>query len=71
MNDPVKNRLDKETNTLYLSEIIKWFTDIFIEKYGSVINAAANFMNENDAKYINENEISVKYIRYDWSLNKQ
>ncbi|MGD8305848.1 MAG: DUF547 domain-containing protein [Ignavibacteria bacterium] len=71
LNDQAKNRLDKETNTLYLSEIFKWFKDIFIEEYGSLKNAAAEFMNEEDADYLGKNDVTIKYIRYNWKLNSQ
>jgi hypothetical protein len=58
-------------NTVYLSEIFKWFKDIFIKKYGSVLNAASHFINADDSKYLIENEITIKYIPYNWKLNKQ
>jgi hypothetical protein len=32
---------------------------------------AIHFMNESDAKFLNENEITIKYMRYNWQLNKQ
>lgn len=69
--DPTKNRLDKEKKIFYLSEIFKWFKKYFEEKYGSVLNAVKSFTNGPDKKFLNENVVEIKFIPYDWQLNKQ
>ncbi len=71
MNDKSKNKLDREKKVLYLSEIFKWFKDNFVKKYGSLKNTAIHFMNDNDAKFLKENDVTIKYMKYDWALNKQ
>ena len=71
LNDPLKNRLDKENKILYLSEIFKWFKKYFEERYGSLQKAAAHFMNENDKKFLNENKVEIKFNKYNWKLNSQ
>jgi len=71
LNDSGKNRLDRVTKTLYLSEIFGWFKDNFVNKYGSVKEAVAEFMNEEDSEYLMKNDIKIKYILYNWNLNKQ
>ena len=71
LNDQNKNRLDRENKILYLSEIFKWFKDSFVKKYGSLKKTAIHFMNESDAKFLKENNITIKYMRYNWQLNKQ
>ncbi len=71
LNDLQKNKLDRENNILYMSEIFKWFKNSFIKKYGSLKNSAIQFMNDNDAKYLNENEVTIKYMKYNWKLNEQ
>lgn len=70
-NDSDKNRLDRENKILYLSEVFKWFKDSFVKKYGSLKETAIHFMNESDAKYLKENDITIKYMKYNWQLNKQ
>jgi hypothetical protein len=70
-NDSDKNRLDRGNNILYLSEIFKWFQDSFVKKYGSLKETAMHFMNESDAKFLKENDITIKYMKYNWQLNKQ
>ncbi|MEE9572311.1 MAG: DUF547 domain-containing protein, partial [Candidatus Neomarinimicrobiota bacterium] len=70
-NDSDKNRLDRENKILYLSEVFKWFKDSFVKKYGSLKETAMHFMNESDAKFLKENDITIKYMKYNWQLNKQ
>ena len=71
LNDPSKNRLDKENKILYLSEIFKWFKNYFEERYGSLQKAAHHFMNESDKKFLKENKVEVKFNKYNWQLNSQ
>lgn len=69
--DTSKNRLDKENKILYLSEIFKWFKRYFEEKYGSVLNAVKSFINKNDKNFLDQNEVKIKFLPYNWQLNKQ
>ena len=47
------------------------FKDSFVKKYGSLKETAMHFMNESDAKFLKENDITIKYMKYNWQLNKQ
>jgi len=71
LNDHSKNQLDRENNILYLSELFKWFKDSFVKRYGSLKETAIHFINENDGKFLEENDITIKFMRYNWQLNKQ
>jgi hypothetical protein len=71
LNDSNKNRLDRENKILYLSEIFKWFKDSFVKKYGSLKETAIYFMNDDDSTFLMNNEVSVKYLKYNWKLNAQ
>lgn len=71
LSDTNRNRLDKENKTLYISEIFKWFKKTFTEKYGSLLNAAANFMSEDEQNFVKHNKVEVKFLKYNWKLNKQ
>jgi hypothetical protein len=70
-NDLDKNRIDRENNILYLSEIFKWFRDSFAKKYGSLKETAIHFLNDDDSNFLMKNEVSVKYLKYNWKLNTQ
>ena len=71
LNDVNNNRLDREKSILYLSEIFKWFPEAFDEKYGSLKNTAIYFINEKDKQFLNDNEVEIKFIKYNWRLNAQ
>jgi hypothetical protein len=71
LNNTENNYVDRENSILYLSEIFKWFPDAFIEKYGSLKNAARSFMNEEDKQFLEENEVEIKFKKYNWQLNSQ
>ena len=70
LQDTNRNKLDKKNKILYVSEIFKWFGKSFEEKYGSIKNAFVELSNHESKSFIKNNEIEVKYIRYDWKLNK-
>ena len=71
LNDPTKNKLDRENKILYLSEVFKWFKDNFVKKYGSLKEMAIHFMNDEDRIFLANNEALVKYLKYNWKLNTQ
>ena len=84
LQDPERNRFDKEKKRLELSSIFKWFAGDFT-KNGSVQNFVAPYIS-NDQEIqdllkdkgssggiggaLNKNSVNVKYLDYDWSLNK-
>lgn len=66
LNDPKRNRL--EGNTLYVSKIFKWFEDDF---NGDIVGFFLRYA-EDDLKnrlLAQEDQIKVKHLHYDWSLN--
>ncbi len=71
LNDADKNRLDRQSKILYLSEIFRWFKKSFEKKYGSLIETAKQFLNENEKKFLDKNEVEIKFIQYNWQLNSQ
>lgn len=71
LNDVKNNRLDRDNYILYLSEIFKWFPEAFEEQYGSLKNTAIYFMNEEAKRFLNDNEVEIKFNKYNWQLNAQ
>lgn len=71
LDDGFKNRLDREAKILYLSSIFKWFRKSFEEKFGSLKETAKQFMDTNDRKFLNEYEVEIKFLKYNWKLNSQ
>ena len=66
LNNPERNRL--EGNTLYVSEIFKWFKEDFDDDVlGFFLRFAQGSLKENLTA--NREKVKVKYLDYDWSLN--
>ena len=63
INDTTRNKISK--NNVALSEIFNWFSKDFM-KNGTIIN----YLNTYAAIKISE-KASIKYLTYDWSLNKK
>jgi hypothetical protein len=65
-NDPARNRL--EGNTLYVSNIFKWYSEDFNDDIvGFFMKYARGELKVQLKKH--QKEIKVKYLDYDWSLN--
>ena len=63
-------RWDSQNNTVYLSEILDWFRNDFAEDENGVLNYISKYLDEAKGKEItNSNNVEIKYIPYDWSLN--
>ena len=71
LNDTDKNRIDRENYILYLSEIFKWFPAAFEERFGSLKQMAIYFMNEEDKHFLKEDDVEIKFLKYNWQLNTQ
>ncbi len=65
IKDKTKNRFDKEKNTLYISEIFKWFEKDFTKK-----STIPKFISESLGEEIPEN-VEIEYTYYDWNLNEK
>lgn len=64
LHDTSKNWYDKETNTLHLSELFKWYGEDFVTRHGSAEEFALGILGISRAK-----GVTVKYAVYDWDLN--
>jgi len=71
LQDTSKNKLDKSTNTFFMSEIFKWFRPNFVSRYGSLLQTAQHFVLPEDSAYIAHHKISIDFLKYDWTLNSQ
>lgn len=79
-----KLKIDRDENRLYLSPILRWFADDFVNKYepekniarhnkktSAVLNFIATYLEKTDRDYILEGKFKIKYMTYNWSLNEQ
>jgi hypothetical protein len=70
VNDTTRNQFDAASNTASLSKIFDWFKGDF-DSEGGVAAFLLTFA-EGDTKTVLENPaVTIDYLAYDWSLNKQ
>ena len=71
LNDPQRNYFDSSSNTLYLSNIFKWYGEDF-KKYGSVRSFVSSIIGKSEAekKKIQNEKVKNSYLDYDWTLNE-
>jgi len=75
--------VDREDKKVYLSSIFKWYGEDFIKTYGNddefsgndqqraVLKYFSSKLSPEDSQFIASKDYKVKYLDYDWSLNKQ
>ena len=77
-------RIDRRENVVYVSSIFKWYGDDFRDVYtpedgfdglNKTERAVANFCSRHlpagDAGFLEKGGYDMKYLDYDWSLNRQ
>ena len=77
-------KIDRDRQTVFLSAILQptWYGKEFIGKYGidrkfqdqqpatrAVLNFLTNYISRQDISFLEIENYSVKYIKYDWRLN--
>jgi|LakMenEpi03Aug12_release.lakeMendotaPanAssembly.Ray.scaffolds.fasta_scaffold343393_2 hypothetical protein len=67
---PESNRFDTATNTLYLSEIFKWYGEDFTKAAGSPAIYVKPFLPKAQRDALADPaKVKVKFTDYDWALN--
>jgi Protein of unknown function, DUF547 len=70
INDPTRNRFDRQQRTAFLSKIFDWFEDDFVMRAGSVPQFVAHYVDDADlARDLAGGLLRIAYLDYDWSLN--
>ena len=75
--------LDRQGKLVSLSSIFKWYGQDFEQTYGiedkfdgndkqrAVLNYLSSTLDPQERKFLEQEDYRVKYLDYDWSLNKQ
>ncbi len=63
LNNPMKNKYDSKTNTLFLSKIFDWYGNDFNKKHGSYLEFVKKYI-----KY--PKDVKQKWLDYNWNLNE-
>ena len=84
LSSPRAFKVDRDEKTVYLSAVLQssWHGKEFIGKFGTdkkfkdqqpatraVLNFLTNYIPKQDVSFLEVGNYSVKYIRYDWTLN--
>jgi hypothetical protein len=69
LQQTAKNRVDADSQTLWLSPIFQWYAGDFIKDGQTIESFVASYFGEKDASRIRAGGLKVKYTDYDWSLN--
>lgn len=70
VNDPTKNRFDREKKVAYLSMIFKWFEEDFASQTGSLLGYVKRYVADPDlARELDSIPYQVQFLDYDWGLN--
>lgn len=70
MNDPTKNRFDRENKVAHLSMIFRWFSEDFEAHSGSVLKYVQKYVSDPDVAYdLETSSYRVEFLEYDWRLN--
>ncbi|WP_447977473.1 DUF547 domain-containing protein [Candidatus Nitrospira bockiana] len=68
VNDPTRNRFDRDRKVAHLSMIFRWFEQDFARRSGSLLKYVAQYVSDPDLA----RELPgyrVEFLDYDWSLN--
>jgi hypothetical protein len=63
--------VNREKGWLMLSSLFFWYGEDFVKAAGTKFDYVKKYLSKEDLKYAEDNQLSVKYIKYDWSLNEQ
>lgn len=83
LSNQLKFRIDFKNKTVYLSPIFKWYGNEFISKYTprqgfhglnkkeqAIMNFCSKHLSVSKQQFLTKSGYSVKFLNYDWSLNK-
>ena len=71
LNNPDKVRLDRDNNILYHSAILEWFEEDFLVNEPDIKTFIGKYININDKTYLQNHNVELQSLEYDWGLNKQ
>ena len=70
INDPARNRFDREKKIAHLSMIFKWFESDFATQAGSLLDYIRRYVLDPDlARDLAQRPYRIEFVDYDWSLN--
>ena len=73
IRSPAGVLVERETHTLWLSRIFKWYHGDFERAAGSVLKYVRPYLSADDQAYLDRHEpqVRLRYFNYNWQLNGQ
>lgn len=84
LGHPMKFRIDRGEKTVYLSKILDWYGEDFVEQFSgtsnfkghdrqvqAVLNFVSGYLTDEDSRFLRKGQYQVRFLTYDWSLNEQ
>ena len=84
LSGPWMFRIERDRRRVFLSSIFDWYGEDFVRPYGTnekfaghspaeraVLNFVSRYLDVGDREYLAREKYKIKYLYYDWSLNKQ
>ena len=68
--DPARNRYEPEENRIPISKIFDWFEEDFERDGKTVLGWVRKYAPESRTKWLQDTDIRIKYLDYDWDLNE-
>jgi hypothetical protein len=70
INDPSKNRFDRENKVAYLSKIFDWYSEDFEAHSGTILDYVRRFVADPQlAQELADSSYTIRFLDYDWNLN--
>jgi hypothetical protein len=84
LSSPLAFRIDRDKQIVYISAVFQpaWHGKYFLDKYGTdkkfkdqqpdvaaVLNFLTNYIPQQDVSFLELENYSIKFIRYDWTIN--
>lgn len=64
-------RVDPQRRVIYVSSILDWFSEDFGATPQDGLAGLANYMPESAARFVRQKRFAIRYLEYNWNLNKQ
>ncbi len=84
LSTPLGLEINRVEQSIYLSVIFTWYKDAFTNKYGTnqkyrartpdvraFLNFISEYAPEDQQRFLSDINFTIKYRRYDWTLNQQ
>ena len=70
LHDPIKNYVDLESKTVFLSPVFSWFEDDFGKTDAEVIALVARHFKKPESEALTKGGFTIKYTQFDWGVNQ-